>query len=55
VVILASAKELVNIADKIIMPDKIRVSIRAMNQFAIIFENRLPNSGFQSSSLTQIF
>jgi putative transposase len=26
----------------------------AMNQFAIIFENRLPNSGFQNNSFTQI-
>ena len=27
----------------------------AMNQFAIIFENRLPNSSFNNSSFTQIF
>ncbi len=26
----------------------------AMNQFAIIFEDRLPGSGFQNSSFTQI-
>jgi hypothetical protein len=26
----------------------------AMNQFTIIFENRLPNSGFQNNSFTQI-
>jgi len=26
----------------------------AMNQFAIIFENRLPNSSFNNSSFTQI-
>ena len=27
----------------------------AMNQFAILFENRLPNGGYQNSSFTQIF
>lgn len=27
----------------------------AMNQFAILFENRLPNSGFQNNSFTQSF
>ncbi len=27
----------------------------AMNQFAILFENRLPNSSYQNSSFTQIF
>jgi putative transposase len=27
----------------------------AMNQFAILFENRLPSSSYQNSSFTQIF
>jgi len=42
-----------NISKKWTMP--IQNWSGAMNQFAILFENRLPNGGYQNSSFTQIF
>lgn len=42
-----------NISKKWTMP--IQNWSRAMNQFAILFENRLPNGGYQNNALTQIF
>jgi putative transposase len=42
-----------NISKKWTMP--IRDWSSAMNQFAILFENRLPNNGFNQNSFTQIF
>jgi putative transposase len=42
-----------NIAKKWTMP--IQNWSGAMNQFAIVFENRLPNNGSQNNSFTQIF
>ena len=42
-----------NISKKWTMPIQNRSG--AMNQFAIIFENRLPNGGQQNGSFTQIF
>ena len=42
-----------NIAKKWTMP--IQNSSAATNQFAILFENRLPNGNSQNNSFTQIF
>jgi putative transposase len=42
-----------NISKKWTMP--IQNWSRAMNQFAILFENPLPNSSFTNSSFTQSF
>jgi putative transposase len=42
-----------NISKKWTMP--IQNWSGAMNQFAILFENRLPNGGYQNNSFTQLF